>query len=134
MPTVIVPSPLRRHTEGQSRVQVDGSTIGAAIDNLDQQYPGVKSRLCDESGQIKPYINVFVNGDEIRALQGIGTVLAEKDEVSIVPAMAGGANHHMQVTYEDPTDTLTDYDRTRYDRQMMIGYIRKIEQIKEVLK
>jgi molybdopterin/thiamine biosynthesis adenylyltransferase/molybdopterin converting factor small subunit len=120
MPTVIVPSPLRRQTEGQSRVQVEGSTVGAAIDHLDQQYPGVKSHLCDEGGQIKPYINVFVNGDEIRALQGIGTALTEKDEVSIVPAMAGGGNHHTQVTYEDATDTLTDYDRTRYDRQMMI--------------
>jgi molybdopterin/thiamine biosynthesis adenylyltransferase/molybdopterin converting factor small subunit len=116
MPTVIVPSPLRRHTEGQSRVQVDGSTVSVVIDNLDQQYPGVKSRLCDESGQIKPYINVFVNGDEIRALQGIATVLAEKDEVSIVPAMAGGSNHHVKVR----NGTLTDYDKTRYDRQMMI--------------
>jgi molybdopterin/thiamine biosynthesis adenylyltransferase/molybdopterin converting factor small subunit len=116
MPTVIVPSPRRRHTEGQSRVQVDGSTVSVVIDNLDQQYPGVKSRLCDEGGQIKPYINVFVNGDEIRALQGIGTVLAEKDEVSIVPAMAGGSSDHMAVR----NDTLTDYDKTRYDRQMMI--------------
>jgi adenylyltransferase/sulfurtransferase len=120
MPTVVVPSPVRRYTGGQSRVQVDGGTVRAAIGNLDQQYPGVKSRLCDEDGQIKPYINIFVNGNEIRALQGIGTVLAEKDEVSIVPAMAGGSNHHMKVTYEVPTDTLTDYDKTRYDRQMMI--------------
>lgn len=91
MPTVIVPSPLRRYTEGQSKVQVDGGTVGEAIDNLDQQYPGVKSRLCDESGQIKRYVNVFVNDEDIRALQGAGTALGEKDEVSIVPAMAGGS-------------------------------------------
>jgi molybdopterin synthase sulfur carrier subunit len=90
MPTVVVPSPLRRYTKGQSRVQVDGSTVGEAIDNLEQQHPGVKPRLCDASGHIKRYINVFVNGEEIRALQGAGTVLEEKDEVSIVPAMAGG--------------------------------------------
>ncbi len=120
MPTVIVPSPLRRYTEGQSRVQVDGSTVSEAIDNLEQQYPGLKSRLCDESGQIKPYINVFVNGEEIRAMQGIGTALGEKDEVSIVPAMAGGSNSHVKVWNEDRVETLTNYDKTRYDRQMMI--------------
>ena len=120
MPTVIVPSPLRRYTEGQSRVQVGGSTLREAIDSLEQHFPGVKSRMCDESGQIRPYVNVFVNGEEIRTLQGIATVLGEEDEVSVVPAMAGGRKTHVQVRNEDRVDTLTDYDRTRYGRQMMI--------------
>ena len=120
MPTIIVPSPLRRYTEGQSRVQVDGSTIREAIDDLERQFPGLKSRMCDESGQIKPYINVFVNGEEIRALQGIATALGDKDEVSVGPAMAGGSNSHLKARNEDPADTLTGYDRTRYGRQMMI--------------
>jgi molybdopterin/thiamine biosynthesis adenylyltransferase/molybdopterin converting factor small subunit len=120
MPTVIVPSPVRRHTEGRSRVQVDGSTVGEAIDNLERQYRGVKLRLCDESGQIKPYINVFVNGEEIRALQGIDTALGETDELSIVPAMAGGSSNQTQVSDEHPVVALTNYDRTRYGRQMMI--------------
>ena len=90
MSTVFIPSSLRRYTAGESKADVSGSTINEVIDNLEQQYPGVKSRLCDESGQIKRYVNVFVNDEEIRALQGADTAVSEKDEVSIVPAMAGG--------------------------------------------
>lgn len=90
MATLFIPSTLRRYTAGQSKVQVNGGTINEAIENLERQYPGVKSRLCDDSGQIKRYVNIFVNDEEIRALQGADTPLSEKDEVSIVPAMAGG--------------------------------------------
>jgi molybdopterin synthase sulfur carrier subunit len=90
MSSVFIPSPLRRYTAGQSKVQVSGGTISELIENLERQYPGVKSRLCDESGRIKRYVNVFVNDEEIRALQGANTRLADKDEISIVPAMAGG--------------------------------------------
>ena len=90
MTTVFIPSSLRRYTAGQSKADVSGSTIHEVIDNLEQQYPGVKSRLCDESGQIKRYVNVFVNDEEIRRLEGADTPVSEKDEVSIVPAMAGG--------------------------------------------
>jgi molybdopterin synthase sulfur carrier subunit len=90
MTTVFVPSSLRRYTAGQSKAQVSGGTINEIIDDLEQQYPGVKSRLCDDSGQIKRYVNVFVNDEEIRALQGADTAVSDRDEVSIVPAMAGG--------------------------------------------
>jgi molybdopterin synthase sulfur carrier subunit len=90
MPTVFIPSSLRRYTAGQSKAQVSGGTINDVLEDLERQYPGVKSRLCDDSGQIKRYVNVFVNDEEIRALQGADTPVADKDEVSIVPAMAGG--------------------------------------------
>ena len=90
MTTVFVPSSLRRYTAGQSKAQVSGGTIDEIIDDLERQYPGVKSRLCDDSGQIKRYVNVFVNDEEIRALQGADTAVSDRDEVSIVPAMAGG--------------------------------------------
>jgi molybdopterin synthase sulfur carrier subunit len=90
MATVRIPSPLRRYTNGQSKVEGQGSTISELIENLEAQYPGVKSRLCDDSGQIKRYVNVFVNDEEIRTLQGSETPLTDKDEVSIIPAMAGG--------------------------------------------
>ena len=90
MPTVFIPSSLRRYTAGQSKAQVSGGTINDVLEDLERQYPGVKSRLCDDSGQIKRYVNVFVNDEEIRALQGGQTPVADKDEVSIVPAMAGG--------------------------------------------
>jgi len=90
MATVRIPSPLRRYTNSQSKVQSNGANILELINNLEAQYPGVKTRLCDENGQIKRYVNVFVNGEEIRTLQGAETEISEKDEVSIVPAMAGG--------------------------------------------
>jgi molybdopterin synthase sulfur carrier subunit len=90
MTTVRIPSPLRRYTNGQSKAQATGGNITEVIDNLESQYPGVKTRLCDDSGQIKRYVNVFVNDKEIRTLQGADTPVADTDEVSIVPAMAGG--------------------------------------------
>ncbi|GAB4537797.1 MAG: MoaD/ThiS family protein [Anaerolineae bacterium] len=90
MPTVFIPSSLRRYTAGQSKAKVNGSTVNEIIEDLERQYPGVKSRLCDDSGQIKRFVNVFVNDEEIRALQGADTHVAEHDEISIVPAMAGG--------------------------------------------
>ncbi|HMQ53062.1 MAG TPA: MoaD/ThiS family protein [Anaerolineae bacterium] len=90
MATVRIPSPLRRYTNGQSKVEGNGTTVSELINSLETQFPGVKSRLCDESGQIKRYVNVFVNNAEIRTLQGSETPVGEKDEVSIIPAMAGG--------------------------------------------
>ena len=90
MTTVRIPSPLRRYTNGQSKVEGSGATVSELINSLESQFPGVKSRLCDESGQIKRYVNVFVNNEEIRTLQGDATPVGEKDEVSIIPAMAGG--------------------------------------------
>jgi sulfur-carrier protein len=90
MATVRIPSPLRRYTNGQSKVEGKGASISELIENLESQYPGVKTRLCEDNGQIKRYVNVFVNGEEIRTLQGSETPITDKDEVSIVPAMAGG--------------------------------------------
>ena len=90
MATVRIPSPLRRYTNSQSKVETNGSNIGELISNLETQYPGIKSKLCDDNGNIKRYVNVFVNDEEIRTLQGSETPVGEKDEVSIIPAMAGG--------------------------------------------
>ena len=90
MTTVRIPSPLRRYTNGQSKAETRGVNINDIINNLEAQFPGVKSRLCDDNGQIKRYVNVFVNDKEIRTLQGANTPVADSDEVSIVPAMAGG--------------------------------------------
>ncbi|MCB0154893.1 MAG: MoaD family protein [Anaerolineae bacterium] len=90
MTTIRIPSPLRRYTNGQSKVESNGATIGELIENLEAQFPGIKTKLCDESSQIKRYVNVFVNEEEIRTLQGIETSITDRDEVSIVPAMAGG--------------------------------------------
>lgn len=91
MATIRIPSPLRRYTNGQSKVQSSGANIIELLNNLETQYPGIKSKLCDDKGQIKRYVNVFVNNEEIRTLQGGETPVTDADEVSIIPAMAGGS-------------------------------------------
>ena len=90
MATVRIPSPLRRYTNSQSKVETNGGNIGELLNNLEAQYPGIKSKLCDEDGNIKRYVNIFVNDEEIRTLQGSKTPVTDNDEVSIIPAMAGG--------------------------------------------
>jgi molybdopterin converting factor small subunit len=90
MATVLVPTPLRRFTAGQSKVLVDATNVGSLIQQMEADFPGVGSKLLDEHGEIKRFINVFVNDDEVRTLQGLSTPVGGDDRVSIVPAMAGG--------------------------------------------
>jgi sulfur-carrier protein len=90
MATVLVPTPLRRLTGGQSKVEVAGSTVGSLLTAVDAKYPGVAQKVLDEDGNVKRFINVFLNDDEIRTLKGLDTPVGENDRVSIVPAMAGG--------------------------------------------
>ena len=87
---VRIPAPLRRLTNGQDKVSADGSTVAAVVASLDEQYPGISERLCDESGQLRNFVNLYVNGEDIRFLDGLGTATSAGDEVSIVPAVAGG--------------------------------------------
>jgi molybdopterin synthase sulfur carrier subunit len=88
--TVRVPGPLRRLTGGNAEVTVDGETVGAVLTNLDATYPGFHDRLYDDSGSLRQFINIYVNDSDIRFAQGLDTPIAERDEVSIVPAVAGG--------------------------------------------
>ena len=90
MATVYVPAPLRRQTGGQSRVQVPGTTVREVLVNFGTAYPGVGAQVLDEAGHVRAYINVFVNGNEMRTLRGEDTPVGPQDEVSIIPAMAGG--------------------------------------------
>jgi sulfur-carrier protein len=90
MATVYIPTPLRRLTSGQSKIAADGENIAALLQSLDSAYPGVTEKVLDENGNVKRFINIFVNDDEIRTLQGLDTPVSERDRVSIVPAMAGG--------------------------------------------
>ena len=90
MATVYIPTPLRRLTGGQAKVEVQASTVSELVGQLEASYPGVKDRLLDEDGNVKRFINVFVNGEEMRSLQSEQTPLQPGDEVSIIPAMAGG--------------------------------------------
>ena len=87
---VRVPTPLRSLTGGQSYVSASGDSVASAINDLETQYPGIAGRIYDESGEIRRFVNLFVNGEDIRFLDGTGTKLKAGDELSIVPAMAGG--------------------------------------------
>lgn len=88
--TVRIPQPLRNLTGDKSTVQSDGGTLHACIDNLESKFPGIRERLMDETGQLRRFVNVYVNGDDVRFINGLGTDLKDGDEVSIVPAVAGG--------------------------------------------
>lgn len=87
---VRIPAPLRRLTKDQAVVEVEGATIEQIIVGLEKGFPGLKERLCDETGQIRRFINVFVNGEDIRFKDGAKTAVAPGAEVSIIPAIAGG--------------------------------------------
>ena len=89
--TVRIPTPLRRVTNGQDKVLVEGETISDIIASLDAQFPGVKGRLCDEQGELRNFVNVYVNGEDVRFLDGLNSSTKAGDEVSIVPAVAGGS-------------------------------------------
>lgn len=89
--TVRIPTPLRAVTNGQDKVSAEGETLTQVIDNLESQYTGIKERLCDESGNLRHFVNIYVNGEDVRFLEGLGTALSSGDEVSIVPAVAGGS-------------------------------------------
>src|SRR3989475_12588084 len=90
MATVYVPTPLRQATGGRSKLTASGRTVKELLDGLERTYPGIRQQLCDETGEIRSFINVFVNGTEIRQLEGLLTPVQDADEVSIIPAMAGG--------------------------------------------
>ena len=89
--TVRIPTPLQRLTNGQSEIQGAGANVAALLGDLEQRYPGIKARLCDDSGKLRRFVNIFVNEEDIRFLQGDQTVLKDGDEVSIIPAIAGGS-------------------------------------------
>lgn len=89
MATVRIPSPLRKYTDGQAKITIPGATVAEVMTNLITAYPGIESRIMDD-GQIKRFINIFVNEDEIRTLNGAESTVSDSDEISIVPAMAGG--------------------------------------------
>ena len=87
---VRIPTPLRRLTDGQDKVDVDGNSLGDVIDAMNEQYPGIRERICDDQGQLRNFVNVYINGEDVRFLQGLETATTDGDEVSVVPAVAGG--------------------------------------------
>ena len=90
MPQIRIPTPLRKLTNDQEVVQADGGSIDEIIGSLDRLYPGLKERICDDSGNVRRFVNIFVNDEDIRFMDERATAVKESDEISIVPAIAGG--------------------------------------------
>jgi len=87
---VRIPTPLRPLTKGQGEVEATAASISEMIENLNSTHPGLKDRLCDDKGELRRFVNIYVNEEDIRFLKGKDTSLKDGDEVSIVPAIAGG--------------------------------------------
>ena len=87
---VRIPTPLRKLTEQQSVVEVEGGKIFEVINELESKFSGIKARLCDEDGNVRRFVNIFVNEEDIRFMKGTETEVKDGDEISIVPAIAGG--------------------------------------------
>ena len=87
---VIIPTLLRRLTDNADAVEVDAATVRDILDRLDERYPGFRARVCEETGELRRFINIYVDGEDVRFLTGLDTNLKSGDELSIVPAVAGG--------------------------------------------
>lgn len=87
---VRIPTPLRKLTQDKDIVQAAGKNIQEIVENLEKQYPGLKERLCDERGELRRFVNVYLNDEDIRFAQGKQTPVKDGDEISVIPAIAGG--------------------------------------------
>ena len=87
---VRIPTPLRRMTGGKDKVEVESGSLDAMVEELEGAYPGLKDRLLDEEGELRYFVNIYLNGEDVRFLDGLATTTSSGDEVSIVPAVAGG--------------------------------------------
>ena len=86
-----IPTPLRRMTNGLDKVQTEAADLAELIQKLDTDYPGFKARLLDDAGELRYFVNIYLNGEDVRFLKGLQTSITSGDEVSIVPAVAGGS-------------------------------------------
>lgn len=90
MPTVRIPTPLRKYTQGRDQVEVQGAVLRDVLAGLDTEYAGIGERIRDDKGEIRRFVNVFVGDEDVRFLQGLDTPVGANDEISIIPAIAGG--------------------------------------------
>lgn len=87
---VRIPTPLRKLTNGQDEVFAEGKNVKEIIDDLERHYPGLKERICEGDGKLRRFVNIYVNDEDIRFKNNVDTALKSGDEVSIIPAIAGG--------------------------------------------
>ena len=87
---VRIPTPLRRMTNGKDKVEVESNNLGDLVEKLNGEFPGFKDRLIDEEGELRYFVNIYLNGEDVRFMDGLNTSTSSGDEISIVPAVAGG--------------------------------------------
>jgi len=90
MTTIRIPTPLRPYTNSQAEVPVTGATVGDALSDLTRQYPNLKQHLYNDGGQLRAFVNIFLNDEDIRHIRGADTPVQERDRLMIVPSIAGG--------------------------------------------
>jgi molybdopterin synthase sulfur carrier subunit len=91
MTRVTIPTPLRRFTADDAHIEVQAETITGVLDEMDKKYPGFKNRLCEENGQLRRFFNIYIDGEDVRFMNDLETRVPEGAEVSIIPAISGGA-------------------------------------------
>ncbi len=87
---VRIPTPLRKLTNGESEVEANGADISQLIDDLEKNYPGIKGKLCEDNGNVRKFLNIYLNDDDIRFMDSLATEVRDGDNVSLIPAIAGG--------------------------------------------
>jgi MoaD family protein len=87
---VVIPTPLRKFTSGVDLVEVEAGTVQQVLDKLDSKYPGFRSSVCDESGSLRRFINIYLDGEDVRFLENLSTPVEDGSEIAIVPAISGG--------------------------------------------
>ena len=87
---VVIPAPLRKHTGGAEMVEVDSGTVKEVLDRLESKFPGIRNSVCDESGGLRRFINIYVDGEDVRFLENLKTPAKDGSEIAIVPAISGG--------------------------------------------
>ncbi len=135
---VRIPTPLQKLTNNQSEVNCEAGTINDLLASLEKQHPGIKERLCDGEGKLRRFVNIYVNEEDIRFLQGQDTALKDGDDISIIPAIAGGAALiKKRVTLVFPQDQIKEPAvftmAKKYDIMPNIRKARVTESIGEML-
>jgi len=90
---VVIPTPLRKFTSGAEVVEIEAKTVKEALDILDAKFPGFRASVCDESGSLRRFINVYLDGEDVRFLENLATPVNDGSEIAIVPAISGGSVH-----------------------------------------
>ncbi len=87
---VRIPTPLRKFTGGKDEVEVSGASVTEVIDDLENSFPGIKDKLCDESGKVRKFLNIYLNDEDVRFMDSVDTEVRDGDSIALVPAIAGG--------------------------------------------